>query len=241
MAQTSIPLRTWVKFYVSFFFIALFFLLAPVLIEAYYPAAAPVAAVCVWFTETFACGFTSLTLMMAITMLSMLGSDFRGWVMRVWARRASPATGPIALEDGIATPAPAPTDADATAEAPAAKAEATTPPTITSKLVSLTSCSSFFARNLFTADVVALDRPVLDNIGATALYILRGFEVLFAVFLGLVFVAYVKQQRAAGVTAGPATEAQAPVQPVQVLVDVVVEVKDEKERLKQEEAEKVAA
>jgi len=238
MAQTTIPLRTWVKVYVSFFFIALFFLLAPVLIEAYYPTAAPVAAVCVWITDTFARGFTSLTLCMALIMLCLLGSDARGWVARVRARRASPATGPIALEDGIATPAPASTNANATAEALAAKAEVATPPTLTSKLFSLISCSYFFARNLFTADVVALDRPVLDNLAAAALYILRGFEVLFAVFLVLVFVAYVKQQRAAG--AAPVPEVQAPVQPVPVLVGVVVKVKDEKEMLK-EEAEKVAA
>jgi hypothetical protein len=222
------PVRAYIKFYAIFFLVSLSFLLTPVLLERYYPdspAAAMAAAACVWVTDTFARGFSALCLCMALAMFSMLLSDARQWLTR--PRGASP----IALEDGTAVP-PTPTTAnaetDASAEAPAIAVKAT----LASKLFSFVSCTYFFVRNIFINDVVSLDRPVLENLADAALYILRGFEVLFAAFLVLVFVAWLKKNRSDG-AAEPEVAVGAPAAPVEVLFDDGMV--DEKDLLKAEE------
>jgi hypothetical protein len=179
-------------------------------------------AACVWVTDTFARGITALCFCMATAMSSMLLSDARQWLTR--ARSASP----IALEDGTAVP-PTPTtaNAEADAEAPAVAAK----PTLISKLISFVFCTYFFVRNLFVYGVVSHDRPVLENFTAAALYILRGFEVLFTALLVLGFVAWLKKKRSDGV-AEPEVAVDVPAAPVEVLFDDGVV--DEKDLLKAE-------
>ncbi|KAJ7870829.1 hypothetical protein B0H14DRAFT_2725502 [Mycena olivaceomarginata] len=202
MAHLTHPLRAYAKGYAIFFSIILLLFFAPLFIELYYPAAAPVAAAFVWVTDNLDRAFTAGSLIIVLTTLTMLAGDARRWFARIRARR-TPA-GPVALEDGVAPPpAPVPTvTSTATATDPA-------PP----PLLSLGSSTFFVARALATHDLVALDRPALENIGAVLLYVLRGCEVLFAAFLGLVVWAW----------EGEARETQ----PMQVRVEVEVAVRED--------------
>jgi hypothetical protein len=221
MAHLTHPLRAYAKGYAIFFFVLLFLLFAPLFIELYYPAAAPVAAACVWITDNLDRAFTAGSLIIVFTTLIILAGDARRWFARVRARR-TPA-GPVALEDGVAPPpAPAPTvTSTATATDPAPPPVAVKA-SLSAKLLSLVSSTFFVARALATHDLVALDRPALENIGAVLLYVLRGCEVLFAAFLGLVVWAWVRKSRDTA-EEGEARETQ----PMQVRVEVEVAVRED--------------
>ncbi|KAJ7870798.1 hypothetical protein B0H14DRAFT_2725370 [Mycena olivaceomarginata] len=105
MAHLTHPLRAYAKGYAIFFSIILFLFFAPLLIELYYPAAAPVAAAFVWVTDNLDRAFTAGSLIIVLTTFTLLAGDARRWFARIRARR-TPA-GPVALEDGVAPP-PAP-------------------------------------------------------------------------------------------------------------------------------------
>ncbi|KAJ7611488.1 hypothetical protein DFH06DRAFT_155554 [Mycena polygramma] len=188
---------------------------------AYYPEAAPVAAAFDWVNETAARGLGALSFVMGIGLILSLGNSACKGLVRLFTRRASPATGPISLEDGTA---------DAGTEvAPATPAAAPTPaaaekskPTLLSKLFSLLSFTYFFTRQCMLNELVSFDRPALDNVLAVALYVLRGLEVLFALFLALLFVVWVKHKKPV-----PAAE-EASMLPIVAEAPVEVKEKDEK-------------
>ncbi|KAJ7621685.1 hypothetical protein DFH06DRAFT_1143428 [Mycena polygramma] len=194
--------KLYVKAYVIGFLGALFFLLTPVLIEAYYPVAAPVAAAFDWVNDTAARALGALSFVMAIGLILSLGNSARKGLVLFCTRRARPAAGPISLEDGTAevepplTP-PAPVVADKSK------------PTLLSQLLSLLSFTYFFTRQCMLNELVSFDRPVLENVLAVALYVLRGLEVLFALFLALLVAAWVRHKKPAAPTAE-----EAPVLPV---------------------------
>ncbi|KAJ7621695.1 hypothetical protein DFH06DRAFT_770328 [Mycena polygramma] len=212
--------KLYVKAYVIGFLGALFFLLTPVLIEAYYPEAAPVAQAFVWVTDTTARGLGALSFVMAIGLIVSLCNSTRKGLVRLCTRRASPATGPISLEDGTAE-----TDAEVTppTASPTPAAADKSKPTIISKVLSLLSFTYFFTRQVMLNELVSFDRPVLDNVLAVALYVLRGLEVVFAAFLVLLFVAWIRYKK----PAAPAAE-EAPVLPV--VADAPMEVKEKDEK-----------
>ncbi|KAJ6505828.1 hypothetical protein C8R47DRAFT_1066704 [Mycena vitilis] len=222
--------KVYVKAYLAGCLIAVFLILTPVLIEAYYPQAAPVAEALVWVTDTISRGFGALCFVMAVGLFGSLTNSSRKGLVRLFTRRASPATGPISLEDGTA-------DAEAPLTPPAAAADATpaaadkAKPTIVSKVLSLLSFTYFFTRQVMLNELVSFDRPALDNVLAVALYVLRGLEVVFAAFLALLFVAWLRYKK----PAAPAAE-EAPVLPVVAEAPVEVREKDEKVLLMEAEA-----
>ncbi|KAK7007932.1 hypothetical protein R3P38DRAFT_3026722 [Favolaschia claudopus] len=234
MARPASPpsFLTQLKYYFLFFLTLTSLYLAPILIEAYYPPLKPLGDACQWLTDAFDHGFFALCTVMAVTMLSMLVNDARLFLARVFTRRT--ATGPVALEDGVAVPpSPLPAaapDAAATEDpatpAPAVQVKAT----IHGKIFSLLSTTYFAYRQIAREHLVALDRPVLENVGGVALYLLRGFEVLFALFLGLMFVGWMKGRRAAAAAEGDAAAAPVATE-VEVLFDEAEKV-DEKAEVK---------
>ncbi|KAJ7615207.1 hypothetical protein DFH06DRAFT_1239838 [Mycena polygramma] len=166
---------------------------------------------------------------MAVGLFGSLTNSARKGVVHLFTRRSSPATGPISLEDGTA-------EAD-TEVAPATPTAAPTPaadkakPTIVSKVLSLLSFTYFFTRQVMLNELVSFDRPALDNILAVALYVLRGLEVVFAAFLALLFVAWIRYKK----PAAPEAE-EASVLPVVVEAPMEVKEKDEKALLMESEA-----
>jgi hypothetical protein len=101
------------------------------------------------------------------------------------------------------------------------------------KPICFISCTSFVVGNIFFKDVVSLDHPVLENLAAAALYILRGFEVMFAAILVLMFVVWHKKKRSDTAATELEVAVGAPAAPVEVLFDDGVV--DEKDLLKAEE------
>ncbi|KAK7065037.1 hypothetical protein R3P38DRAFT_64876 [Favolaschia claudopus] len=234
MARPATPpsFLTQLKYYFLFFLTLTSLYLAPILIEAYYPPLKPLGDACQWLTDAFDRGFFALCTVMAVTMLSMLVNDARLFLARVFTRRT--ATGPVALEDGVAVPpsplpaadAPVIEDPAAPAPAPGVQVKAT----IHGKIFSLLSTTWFAYRQIAREHLVSLDRPVLENVADVALYLLRGFEVLFALFLGLMFVGYMR-----GKSAAAAAEGEATVLPVATEVEVLfdeAEKVDEKAEVK---------
>ncbi|KAJ7234038.1 hypothetical protein B0H12DRAFT_165111 [Mycena haematopus] len=191
---------------------SLLFLVAPVLIERRYPtipAATSLVAALRWVGDKAMLGLTAMLSFMWVLVVCMLIGDARTFVGRVMSARAAPPTGPIALEEGSA-PTTADTTSDTTSAAPTAPAPKPTL-TPTQKLTSLLSSTFFLASQILSSD---LHRPLLDTAAAALTYVLRGCEVLFALFLVLVVV------RVRGVTR---SAAPAPVEvPVEVLVEVDV-------------------
>jgi hypothetical protein len=198
-------------YFVGFFVVLLFFF-APVLIELYYPQAAPVAAAFVWVTDTFGRGFGALTFFMALYMLCSLSNDAYQALARLCS---TPTHGPIALENGTAEPAALhPAGTHIAADAPTA---AESKPTLFNKIVSLFSSTYFFTRQCMIGDIVSLKRPLLENLGSVLVYILHGLEVVFAVFLVLVFVAWLKKKSSAAAAAEGGAAEQPTNQRVEVL------------------------
>ncbi|KAJ7855490.1 hypothetical protein B0H14DRAFT_2754609 [Mycena olivaceomarginata] len=165
------------------FLITLFLLLSPLLIERYYPQAAPVAAAFVRITDTILCGLDSL---LFLTVLAL------GFLLINLARNSRcSAAGAIALEDGTADPTVTspPTGADEAAPVPAAS-ESSAWSSLTSLAFFTYSCSLGFRFTRRT--MVFSHRPMLQNIGDLVVYLLRGFAVLFIAFLLMRFGAYLK-------------------------------------------------
>jgi hypothetical protein len=203
------------------------FLLMPMLLMRYYPDSAEVAmavAAWIWVIDTYTSGVTAFCLCIVIAMSGMLVCDARQWLTR--PRGASP----IALEDGTAvplTPTTANTETDAATPAMSVKAA------LIFKPICFISCTSFVVGNIFFKDVVSLDHPVLENLAAAALYILRGFEVMFAAILVLMLVVWHKKKRSDTAATELEVAVGAPAAPVEVLFDDGVV--DEKDLLKAEE------
>jgi hypothetical protein len=237
MARSSVSTRAYFK---GLAILAIILLFTPLLIDLYYPQATSVRAAFVWTRNRFTRGFAAFAFLGAIYNICSLSTDAYKWLSGL--RSTSPATGPIALEDGTTEPPiPAvPTDTDASTEAPVfsflpSLYGRAPKPSVIRRIFSLASCSYYFILQWYLDDIVSLNRPLLENLGSVLLYILRGFEVLFALFLIKVFVVWMEKgssvAAAEGVTAAPA-----PAAPLQILLDDGVPTKEEKEYVQVEEA-----
>ncbi|KAF7367768.1 hypothetical protein MSAN_00840900 [Mycena sanguinolenta] len=165
--------------------------LPPILIE-YYPAAAPVAAIFVWITDTGSRALSAAMFCLAIAMVSLLVKDAYKGLFR--APSMSPA-GSIALDDGTVVPAGAGSTPDAEVEILQIRTTRL-PLTLARKLFLL--ISSFCAQQFFLNDIVSVERPLLQNIGAAVIYTLREFQVLqllFGAFMVIMAVTVMKKRR----------------------------------------------
>ncbi|KAF7367789.1 hypothetical protein MSAN_00843100 [Mycena sanguinolenta] len=179
--------------YCIFCMVVAFSYLPPVLIEEYYPAAAPVAAVFVWITDTGSHALAAVMSCLALAMLGLLMKDAYKGLAR--ALSTNP-TGPIALEDGTAVPTATGSTPNAGVETPQ---RTQLPLTATRKLLLLFIFSSFCTQQFFLSGVVSVNRPLLQNIGAALMFILRGFQVLqllYPAFMIVVAITMIKKRRA---------------------------------------------
>ncbi|KAJ6505503.1 hypothetical protein C8R45DRAFT_550218 [Mycena sanguinolenta] len=218
---------------------ALLFMIAPLVIDRHFadvPAAVSLAAALRWLGDKGLQGLTAVIVFAWAAVLCSLLNDVRKFVGRVICARMAPPTGPIALEEGtVVPPLPTTTD-DATAPSSPTAAPKNAPMTVGQKLISIFSSTYFLVsqiRSSIRTNTISLERPILENLWTGLKYVLRGCEVLFALFLMLMLVAAVKQQWTESIVPAPAPSAPAP---VQVLVSVDVHVADdEKASIKEKE------
>ncbi|KAJ7848087.1 hypothetical protein B0H13DRAFT_2404737 [Mycena leptocephala] len=232
MAQSSVSARAYIKGYATFVVFLAILLFTPALIDLYYPQATSVRAAFVWAGSRFTRGFAAFTFLCAIYNIVALFNHTYKWLSGL--RSTSPATRPLALEDGTAQPsAPAVTaGTDAATEAP----KRSVIRSVIGRIVSLASCSYYFIQQWYLDDIVSLNRSLLENLGSVLLYILRGFEVLFALFLIKVFVVWMEKGSSDVAAAEGVTAAPAPAAPLQILLDNGVPTKEEKEFIQVEKA-----
>ncbi|KAJ7746003.1 hypothetical protein B0H16DRAFT_1462596 [Mycena metata] len=184
--------------------IALFLYLVPIVIEAYYPEAAPIAAVFIWVTDSFekALSCTCWSTSSAISVVASGAPHRRKPAQTGAARVATPAE----LEAGVAL--------NASDEASSPQA-GTTPPspnssrvsemTLTEKLVFLAFCTYILVGSWSKDDVLSLERSALDNALSTLMYIFHGLEVGFAMSLALRLWTKLKLWRSASAVGADAT------------------------------------
>ncbi|KAJ7474011.1 hypothetical protein FB451DRAFT_1247625 [Mycena latifolia] len=189
--------RAYKVFFITFF-ISLFLHFIPHVLERY-PQTAALAVAITWFKDKCTQGAAVLLLLIAGLLVGSLVSDAYKWLTGAQAI-ALPAT-PAELEDGTATPLPEAEVAVADAEPPADQTKAG----VAGRIVSAVGCALFFASQFLKSSVVSLEKPLLANVAATMLYLLRGVEVIFVAFLMLLFVACIKTSRAAQAAAAPAS------------------------------------
>ncbi|KAJ7449462.1 hypothetical protein B0H11DRAFT_2078756, partial [Mycena galericulata] len=190
MAQTSHSRKAAAKavtfFFVFFTFGALFrYLLKPGVLETY-PQARAFAVAFVWIGEKFLQGAAVFCLIGAIATLATLIHDAYGWITGRAAATSTTTPTPADLENGSAPGVDdlAALEAEvAAAEPPAPVAPTRTKPSVLRRILGLVTSSWSFTYVFLSRNVVSLDKPVLENLGATGLFILRGLEIIFVFFL----------------------------------------------------------
>ncbi|KAJ6580174.1 hypothetical protein DFH09DRAFT_1077074 [Mycena vulgaris] len=178
---SGIPRRTSVT--VVCFVLVLF--LAPTLQS--FPDAAPLIIAFTWAGDKFMQGLTSLALIISAYTFSSLARDGHRWLTN--APDVTPT--PAKLEDGTAPRSHASAEGDdVTAGAPSGRA-----PIL--KVVRAAGTLTFFYSQIFRREIVSLQSPLLENVGATLLFLWRRLEVLLVEFLLLLFTALEAAARAA--------------------------------------------
>ncbi|KAJ7449459.1 hypothetical protein B0H11DRAFT_1928611 [Mycena galericulata] len=240
MAPVSHSLKTAAKavtvFVLFFAFVALlpYILLTP---AETYPQAHAFALsfvwVAVWVAEKFLQGAAVFSLIAALATLCTVLHDVYGWLTgRATAASTTPT--PADLENGGAPGLDdvAALEAEVTvAEPPAPAASPPKPkPSAVRRIVNSALFIFYFVYIFLSLNVVSLDKPLLENIGATSVFILNGLEVDFVFFL-LAAVAGCCMRR------GPRAAATAPVLPTAVSATVAEVVFDEAAPATKEEKE----
>ncbi|KAJ7726563.1 hypothetical protein DFH07DRAFT_852673 [Mycena maculata] len=217
-----------------FFLVLILLFLSPHVLAAF-PQTASAAPAFSWVTGKIQEGLIVACLGFTLYFIHSLFVDFRTWLTRT-----TPATEvtPTTLESGIAA-APlidldaevGATEAAPTTPSPVASASTPAKPTTASKIAVILIDAYAVLQYFYLNSIVSLNKPFLENISATLLFLLRGLEVLFVGFLLLAFVAWLVKPK-------PAV-APAPAAPIEVLVVVEetmmsdVDVPKEKEEEKQ--------
>jgi hypothetical protein len=192
--------RRYVVIFCAFFL----FFLAPEYLKSY-PQTATLADAFTWASERFMQGIASLAFFFAICASCLLACNAYRWVTGAPAAETVPAPTPAALEDGTATQLHdlAVLEAEvAGAEPPLSSSsaksdDATWHTTIGGNVMMLVLSSVIFGYEFLTHEVVSLDKPLMENVGATLLYILRGWEVLFVGFVLFMAGAWIAKSRSA--------------------------------------------
>ncbi|KAJ6543806.1 hypothetical protein B0H10DRAFT_2134052 [Mycena sp. CBHHK59/15] len=187
--------------YFTSFFI---FLLAPGVLRRYpHPYTFALANACAWAGDKIQQGLTSLTFFIAFAATCHLSISAYRWITGTSAptTASAPTPTPVELEDGLAVleaevgpapPAASPSPASGISEA---------------LILLLCSASAFVWLLLFVHHgIVSRQNSVLKNIGAVALWILRGWEVVFFYGLFTALVAYVQKKRRSAAREAEPTE-----------------------------------
>ncbi|KAJ7835124.1 hypothetical protein B0H14DRAFT_2797199 [Mycena olivaceomarginata] len=182
----------------------------PVIFNRWYPNAGPAATFLVWIVDSAANGFVVFSLLMSLNMLRILVKD---GFSRLSGSGTTPR--PITLEDGTAEPAPTPA-VPASSTDPDAMVDVFAVPSTTGKIFCVICYGYTFIQQAFLKGVMSLQRPLLDNVGSTLMFILRGAQVLGAAALVALLVTLVKRRS----TAAEAVQAPA--------TSIVIEVPDVK-------------
>ncbi|KAJ7652889.1 hypothetical protein B0H17DRAFT_404279 [Mycena rosella] len=158
--------------------LVLFGFVAPAVLESSPVAAAgPAGAAFAWSGAKFMQGLTTLALIRMVFSLRSLACDAQGWFTSATEHAPTPAE----LEDG-------------TAQCPhgvePAWTTATEDPIL--KVARTAATFIFVCFQLFRGDVVSGQNPLLENVGAVLLFLLRGLEVILVEGLLLVFVLWLK-------------------------------------------------
>ncbi|KAJ7461298.1 hypothetical protein B0H11DRAFT_1923576 [Mycena galericulata] len=234
MAPVSHSLKTAAKAVTVFVIFFAFVALLPyiILTPETYPHARDFAVafpwVAVWITEKFLQGAAVFSLIAALATLCTILHDVYGWLTSR-ATAASTAPTPADLENGSV---PGLDDVAALeAEVTAAYPPKPKPnPSAVRRIVNSALFIFYFVYIFLSLNVVSLDKPLLENIGATSVFILNGLEVDFVFFL-LAAVAGCCMRR------GPRASATAPVLPTAVSATVAEVVFDEAAPATKEEKE----
>jgi len=230
MAQQSMPRKFYAEVFLLAFCILLPFFLLPLLIERYYPEAAPVAAFCVWFTDTTAHAFAAFAFINALRVLYMLFRDARSLCTSALLRSPSPVPEPATLEDGTAMH----TDREATVQPPLHA-----PGYGLTQLPRLFASIFIFVYLWRRDDPAVLERPLLESMGAGLVYFLQGLALLLSGLVGVGLAGAMHWCLDRVSEAGG--EAQIPAPAVGVLIDdkVTVDVPDSKREKEYQEPETV--
>jgi len=208
------PLPQCKRFFTSFAAWVLFFL-APDLLRLYpHPYTAALADGCAWAGDKAKQGLASLTFLFAVAAACQLTLNAYRWITDASAPAPAPAPPtPAALEEGLTVlevevgPAPShalpsPSSGTTTSSNAISGAHATTGGLILIVLLS----TLFFVWQFFFVhrnEIISPARPVLENVGAAALWILRGWEVVFVAGMVAAAVGWVRKKRAAALEAEP--------------------------------------
>ncbi|KAJ7464051.1 hypothetical protein FB451DRAFT_1264532 [Mycena latifolia] len=158
--------------------LVLLFFLVPAVLESY-PVTGSINDVLAWAGDKFMLGLAALALIGGTWTFVSLARDAHRWLNSVPEDWEAPT--PAALEDGtLRSPHAIPGGGDADADSPPASSIRNDP---IIKVLRAALTVGFIASQLVRREVVSLGAPLLDNAGATLLFLLRGFEVLFVVAL----------------------------------------------------------
>ncbi|KAJ7615243.1 hypothetical protein DFH06DRAFT_1307302 [Mycena polygramma] len=194
------------------FTVVFVFFLAPEVMRSY-PQTVALAGVFSWAGDKFLEGLASGAFLVAVCMACSLTGDAYRWLTGAHTEESTPT--PAQLEAGTAS-----RDLHEL-EVLEAEVAGTAPPAVSTssadkekvklttgrKIWTLLTSSVVFGYQFFQQGVVSPETPLLDNVCATLLYILRGWEVIFVGFLLLMLGAYITKSRS---RSAAAAEAAAP-------------------------------
>ncbi|KAJ6505387.1 hypothetical protein C8R45DRAFT_1209155 [Mycena sanguinolenta] len=166
------------------------FIFSPTILRRYPgPYTTPLADVLAWLVDKFMQGLGSLSFSIALFLGSSLANDaYRGLTGAAAPAPGSPS--PMELEEGAATPPEAQPTAEVTPTA-APVPVSSNKTLVAGKILGVlffSACVPFFLF-LFTNGLISSSKPLMENVGALLLYLLRGWEVLFVFgLLGFVVV-----------------------------------------------------
>jgi len=205
MSHTTVSRKRYT--FLAFLTLFTLLLLSPTIFAAL-PQTAFLAPGCLWVAEKLLNGFAVLSLIVVVVTIVVGLNQAYTWLTsrRPEAVGAVPATPtPAELEDGTA---PTPTLIDL--EETAVPAAATTPSPKSGKLATVLSLAlnTYVVVNyILTNDVVSLQKPVLENVAAALMFVLRGLEVIFvALLLVGVLGVCLHKRRARAPASAPGTE-----------------------------------
>jgi hypothetical protein len=205
--------------FLTYFTSIFIFQLAPGVLRCYpHPYTFALANASAWAGDKIQQGLTSLTFFIAFATACYLSVSAYRWIAGTSAPTTASAPTPtsVELEDGLAVleaeGGPAPPAASPTSNPASGISEAHTwTGTLLIVFFFLFSASSFVCLLLFVhPGVVSRQNSVLKNIGALALWILRGWEVAFFYGLFAALVAYVQVKRRSAAAAREAEPTEVP-------------------------------